>query len=386
VTPLRLNRQLAMNSTRTASIVTFLVGSTGLSLLILGESTIPVIGGALLTSAAAIYLTRHFWRETARRGDRTTNAQMRAMAAEVSKFSADLHSFSESLSNQTNDVSNRVTAFSKGILEYVSQLELDLDAVTSDLDTVSSGLDKVTNTLDRMTDKVESVGDSIRKARDLADQKAQRYRDEVLTQVSGVVGIYQVLQPRVPYPGFGGWAIDGGCARHFVSKILTDRPQVIVEMGSGLSTILAAQALDLIGIEGQVISLEHDESWVEHTKSIVEQHGVAHRCRVVHAPLVDTVVDGKSYKWYDLTKVELPEQIHLVLVDGPPKSTGPLARYPAIPLLYDRLRTGATVLIDDAARPDEREALARWAEMYPALSVNFVEGSKGLAEIVKGPE
>jgi predicted O-methyltransferase YrrM/uncharacterized protein YoxC len=368
-----------MNSTRTASIVAFLVGSTGLSLLILGESALPVVGGALLTSAAAIYMTRHFWREAGRRSDRTTTVHTRVMAAEVSKLSADLHSVSESLSNQTDDVSNRVTAFSKGILEYVSQLELDVDAVTDDLN-------EVTSRLDGMTGKVESVGDSIRKARDLADQKAQRYRDEVLTQVSGVVGIYQVLQPRVPYPGFGGWAIDGGCARHFVSKILTDRPQVIVEMGSGLSTILAAQAMDLTGIEGQVISLEHDESWAEHTKSIVEQHGVAHRCRIVHAPLVDTIVDGKSYKWYDLTKAELPEQIHLVLVDGPPKSTGPLARYPAIPLLYDSLRTGATVLIDDAARPDEREALARWAEMYPALSVNFVEGSKGLAEIVKGPE
>jgi predicted O-methyltransferase YrrM len=375
-----------MNSTRTVSLVAFVVGSAGLSLLLLGESTIPVIGGALLTSAAAIYLTRHFWRETGRRGDRTANAQMRAMAAGMSKFRADLHSASESLSNQTDDVSNRVTAFSKGILEYVSQLELDLDAVTSDLEKVSTRLDKMTSRLDGMTGDVKSVGDSIRKTRDLADQKAQRYRDEVLTQVSGVVGIYQVLQPRVPYPTFGGWAIDGGSARHFISKILTDRPQVIVEMGSGLSTILAAQAMDVIGIEGQVISLEHDESWAEHARSMVEQHGVAHRCRVVHAPLVDTIVDGESYKWYDLTKAELPEQIELVLVDGPPKSTGPLARYPAIPLLYDSLRIGATVLIDDAARPDEREALARWAEMYPDLSVTFVEGSKGLAEIVKGAE
>lgn len=356
-----------MNTTRTTSIVAFLVGSAGLSLLVLGESPFPVIGGAVLTTAAAIYLTRHFWREAGRKSERTARAQAQTVRAEVAKLSTDVRSLnasmSESLGARTDEVSTRVTAFSRGVLEYVTQLELDVSEMSND---------------------IERVRESIRKTRDLDDQRAQRYRDELLAQLSGVIGVYQVLQPRVPYPPFGGWAIDGGCARHFVSRILTDRPEWVVEMGSGLSTVLAAQAMDVAGVEGKVISLEHDERWAEQARELVERHGVAHRCRVVHAPLVDTVIDGETFKWYDLSLADLPDEIHLVMVDGPPKATGPLARYPAIPLLYDRLSIGATVLMDDAARPDERQAVERWIETYPSLSLSFLTGSKGLAELTKG--
>lgn len=350
-----------MSSTRITSIVTFLVCSTGLSLLVLGGSTVQVITGAALVTGGAIYLTRHLWREAGLKSDRGSIAHARRLGDEVSKLSAELKAVSSSLSSQTEEVSDRVTAFSHGVLEYVSQLQLDVAALAS-------------------------IPDEIKKGLELNDHRAQRYRDEVLAQLSAVVGVYEILQPRVPYPRFGGWAIDGDCARQLVSKILTDRPQWILEMGSGLSTILAAQAMDREGLKGQVISLEHDEYWAEQTRKLVDAHGVSERCRIVHAPLVETKLDGQIFEWYDLSEAELPDQIQLIFVDGPPKATGPRARYPALPMLYDRLGEGGIVLLDDAARPEEREAIDLWAEKYPSLSVSITSGSKGVAEITKGRE
>lgn len=353
-----------MSSTRIASAITFLACSFGLSMLVLGESPLLNVGGAALTTAGAIYLTRHFWREAGRKTERTAATSARTLGIEVSKVSSDVRHVGTSLGKDTEVVSDRVTAFSRGVLEYVSQLELDVAALRVEL---------------------ERHRESTRKGRELIDHRAQRYRDEMIAQLSGVMGIYEILQPRVPYPSFGGWAIDGDCARQFVTKILTDQPQSIVELGSGLSTILAGQALDRVGADGRVISLEHDERWAVQTRRLVEQHGVSHRCVILHAPLVETTVDGQTFQWYDLSTVELPETVELILVDGPPKATGPRARYPSLPMLYDRLSVGGTVLIDDASRPDEREAVAMWGVKYPALSVTYLSNSKGLAEIVKGP-
>ena len=56
------------------------------------------------------------------------------------------------------------------------------------------------------------------------------------------------------------------------------------------------------------------------------------------------------------------ELIDLLLVDGPPAYAAghELARYPALPVLYDRLAPGATVVLDDVERAGEQEVLRRW--------------------------
>ncbi len=50
------------------------------------------------------------------------------------------------------------------------------------------------------------------------------------------------------------------------------------------------------------------------------------------------------------------------MVDGPPAYAAGhgLARYPALPVLYDWLAPDATLVLDDAERPGEQEVLRRW--------------------------
>jgi len=80
------------------------------------------------------------------------------------------------------------------------------------------------------------------------------------------------------------------------------------------------------------------------------------------APLRSLRVDGEDYRWYDTAAVEDLDGIDLLLVDGPPAAVGPLARYPAVPRLESKLSPTATIILDDAARSDERQILMRWTE------------------------
>jgi hypothetical protein len=115
----------------------------------------------------------------------------------------------------------------------------------------------------------------------------------------------------------------------------------------------------------------------------VAEHGLSHRSTIVHAPLVDVHIGNELFRWYDLTGVSLPDQAEIIFVDGPPKSAGPLARYPALPLLFERLSSDGVLLMDDAARSEERAAVDRWNEEFFGIEIRFHADAKGSVEIHK---
>ena len=60
-----------------------------------------------------------------------------------------------------------------------------------------------------------------------------------------------------------------------------------------------------------------------------------------------------------------------------------VARWPAGPLLFPRLAPGAVVLLDDAARPEEQEAVRRWMAEHPGFAHADLWCEKGCVELVK---
>ena len=76
--------------------------------------------------------------------------------------------------------------------------------------------------------------------------------------------------------------------------------------------------------------------------------------RVVHAPL-----QGDP-PWYPPD--ELPNEIDLLIVDGPPafEPGHGAARAAALPRLDDRLVHDASVILDDINRPGEQQVIATW--------------------------
>ena len=150
----------------------------------------------------------------------------------------------------------------------------------------------------------------------------------------------------------------------------------MVEASSGVTTLTSAYCLKRIG-SGKVIALEHDETFAERTRTMIREHGLEEFATVVHAPLVPQAVDGEEYAWYDPAQTERIERIDLLVVDGPPAKTGPLARYPALPVFAERLQPEAVILVDDGGRPPEREMVKRWVAVNPAVKTEFIELEKG---------
>ncbi|NJK89602.1 MAG: class I SAM-dependent methyltransferase [Myxococcales bacterium] len=196
--------------------------------------------------------------------------------------------------------------------------------------------------------------------------------------LEGLTAIYSTLAPRIPLPPMRGWPVSPDFGALLVTEVLEHGPKVIVEAGSGVSSLLMGYALQKTG-EGSLYSLEHDPSHADRSRALVRAHHLESYVQVIHAPLVQHGLDGShACIWYDLTRIRDVRDIELLVIDGPPGALGPLARYPAVPLLVDRLVPHCRVVIDDAAREDELEAVRRWLrEGYGFKDGRIVDCEKG---------
>jgi hypothetical protein len=74
-------------------------------------------------------------------------------------------------------------------------------------------------------------------------------------------------------------------------------------------------------------------------------------------------------------------KIDLLVIDGPPSSTNPDARYPALTHLIPLLSPKATVVLDDADRDEEKKLAEAIAAALPGHSLTFIRHEKGTAVI-----
>ena len=152
--------------------------------------------------------------------------------------------------------------------------------------------------------------------------------------------------------------------------VLGDRRRV-VELGSGLSTVLLARLLAQRAPVGgfTLVAVEHDERWARWVREQLDREEIGEHVVVVDAPL--TSCDGApgGLKWYDEAALAAgldgalgAAPIELLVVDGPPAYAAGhgLGRYPALPVLRSRLAPGGTVVLDDVERRGEQDVLRRW--------------------------
>lgn len=151
-------------------------------------------------------------------------------------------------------------------------------------------------------------------------------------------------------------------------------PLSIVECGSGASTVWLAAACRRAGA-GKVIALEHNERYAWEATHALQLCGLSDYAEVRHAPLAPLSLDDQKYWWYDATAYDDIAQIDLLFVDGPPGSTGPLARYPALSLLAHTLSPDALIVVDDIERPEEAAVVQRWMDHH-RFGENLVETSR----------
>ena len=176
--------------------------------------------------------------------------------------------------------------------------------------------------------------------------------------------------PHDALPNLGSWKADTWFLWHIVNAVERLQPAEVVELGCGASTLVLSRALERNG-GGQLTSYDQHAQFVIDTGEWLASHDLSATIR--HAPLVANPTRW-SHLWYDLSGV--PAEIDLLVIDGPPWALNPFIRGGA-EYLFERIKPGGMVLLDDAARPGERVVAIRWRREWPDFHWQLFPGAKG---------
>lgn len=180
-------------------------------------------------------------------------------------------------------------------------------------------------------------------------------------------------------PATDGWAGSPGLLLTLVDEVEARRPRLVVEFGSGLSTLVLARTLALRVPGARLISFDHEAGFAEITRRRLAALGLSAEVR--HAPLASSAAHGVEGRWYD--HGPLPRDIDLLLIDGPPAWLKQGARAAAGPAALPLLAPGGVVLLDDADRPGERANAAQWARSFPDIKWSRIGRAKGILRGVR---
>jgi predicted O-methyltransferase YrrM len=167
---------------------------------------------------------------------------------------------------------------------------------------------------------------------------------------------WQILSPLLLGGGYLPWTTGSmrpaGLVQVCNEIVHGDRTRIL-ECGTGVSTVLLARLLREREA-GALTSLEHDPHWATLIQDQLRREHLDRHARVVHAPL-----QGDP-PWYRLN--EMPDEIDLLIVDGPPafEPGHGARRSPALARFDDRLVLDAAVILDDIDRPGEQHVIATW--------------------------
>ena len=200
---------------------------------------------------------------------------------------------------------------------------------------------------------------------------------EARQELSAAVGINKLT--KLPLK-LGGWAITGQFLQYLVEEIYLREPQLIVECGSGTSTIVTAACLKDIG-KGKVLSLDHEPYFAKKTRKLLAVEGTEEFAQVVTAPIKTYDIKGESWKWYGIDFEELINSpIDILVVDGPPSTLQSRSRYPAVAVLKKYLAEDCLILLDDGERQDEKTIAKKWADELN-VDLELDEKSRGFWKI-----
>jgi hypothetical protein len=172
------------------------------------------------------------------------------------------------------------------------------------------------------------------------------------------------------------WPISPDFAVYLIELIELNDYDLIIEFGSGISTVIIAKTLAKMAPKRagkpsvEFISFDHLDPYYQQTRAQLEHASLADAVQLTLAPLQDwPAPNGNTYPYYACqpTLAALAQKHPaaglrlLVIVDGPPAATGPHARYPAGPLILQYF-AGAhiDILLDDYIRDDEKEIAKLW--------------------------
>jgi len=191
-------------------------------------------------------------------------------------------------------------------------------------------------------------------------------QSEAYTQLINLLDFKSVVPPT------RSWAASPDLLLTIHEVIKQSRPSLVVELGSGVSTLIAAKS----GAK-KVISIDNSEEFGGKTRDMLKGHSVR-GVEIRIAPLQPYANDSD---WYDTSLIKDLKKIDLLIVDGPPGSKNPEARYPALAEFIEKLSPTATIIIDDVHRDGERKLAEDFARALPTHVLTILDHEKGTAVI-----
>lgn len=211
----------------------------------------------------------------------------------------------------------------------------------------------------------------------IAGLARQEDLDVMYNQIAGLIQIQNAMRGEAVLKPMRGWALSPDAMACVLADLQERTRPIVIEFGSGQSTIVIASALKHHG--GRLISVEHDPVY---SKAIQKQAAACHvsdMIEFVHAPLIGVESDSQG-RSYDLTA--LPDiQIDVALIDGPPIMNGTYTRLSPLRWAVQHLTQSGSVFLDDAARESEQLCLQALQKEFPSLKISNRTAEKGLLEL-----
>jgi predicted O-methyltransferase YrrM len=156
-------------------------------------------------------------------------------------------------------------------------------------------------------------------------------------------------------------------------------PKIILEFGSGASSIRLAQAFP----ETEIVSIEGRSAYFEETLGLKKQYLSTNNLSIILAELGPRLLSTGLYYSYKLSRHVISGVLDGVIIDGPPHHTM-RGREACLQYAYNCLREGGVVVLDDARRQNEKQIVRNWELTYPeSFTIDLVDVGHGLAILRK---
>ncbi|CAN2190262.1 COG4122 Predicted O-methyltransferase [Candidatus Nanopelagicaceae bacterium] len=225
-------------------------------------------------------------------------------------------------------------------------------------------------TLRRVNEKLIKLVSPERDARKLLKENERAARENY-RQSEFYIQLIHLLNLKAPIPSTRSWAASPDLLLTLLQLARSSSPRVIVDLGSGMSTLVLAKGAP----QAKIFSIDNSEEFAAKTQLVLSNHDVTN----VDLRVAPLTPHSSGVDWYDLSKFGDISNIDLLFIDGPPGSKNPEARHPAITECITKLSPQAIIVIDDVARAGERAMAEEFARLLPSHSLEYLDHEKGSA-------
>ena len=176
-----------------------------------------------------------------------------------------------------------------------------------------------------------------------------------------------------------GWSIGETAFKRIETLLLQMSPiERILEFGSGPSSIRLAMAFS----EAEVLSIEGDWRNYAETTSLMRSFWNKRNLSIKYRPItLESYGDAEFLTYEDGMFWE--EEMDCVIIDGPPVYTL-RGREACLYQVYDQIRIGGLVILDDFRRSYEKQIVENWLSVYPgSFTVAVIREDHHLAVLRK---